>query len=89
MLDWILSQNCRNTLPFHTVDQLVSSAKNERLVAGGDEMWENWNLGNHIGVVDVKLAKKTCCRWWGQWSSSLLRDVVIQTIDIFIRDCYF
>ena len=23
MLDWILSQNCRNTLPLQTVDQLV------------------------------------------------------------------
>ena len=28
MLDWILSQNCRNTLASHTVDQLPrSSAK--------------------------------------------------------------
>ena len=74
MLDWILSQNCRNTLPFHTVDQLVSSAKNERLVAGGDEMW-SWQ-------------RKPVADGGGQWSSSLLRDVVIQTIDIFIRDCY-
>ena len=31
MLDWILSQNCRNTLPLHTVDQLMQSAKNETL----------------------------------------------------------
>ena len=31
MLDWIMSQNCRNTLPLHTVDQLVRSAKNEML----------------------------------------------------------
>ena len=46
MLDWILSQNCRNTLPLHTVYQLVSSAKNKKLfvVAGGDEMYENSNL---------------------------------------------
>ena len=27
MLNWILSQNCRNILPFHRVDQLTSSAK--------------------------------------------------------------
>ena len=27
MLDWILSQNCRNTRPLHTADQLVGSAK--------------------------------------------------------------
>ena len=27
MLDWILSQNSRNTLPLHTVDQLARSAK--------------------------------------------------------------
>ena len=32
MLDWILSQNCRNTLPLHTVDQIASSAKNGRLL---------------------------------------------------------
>ena len=30
MLDWILSQNCRNTLPLNTVDQLVRSAKKRR-----------------------------------------------------------
>ena len=27
MLDWILSQKCRNTLPLHKVDQLARSAK--------------------------------------------------------------
>ena len=32
MLDCILSENCRNTLPLHKVDQLASSAKNERLL---------------------------------------------------------
>ena len=32
MLDCILSQNCRNTLPLHTVDQLGSSAESERLL---------------------------------------------------------
>ena len=32
MLDWILSQNRRNTLSLHTVDQLVKSAKNETLL---------------------------------------------------------
>ena len=31
MLDWIWSQNCRNTLLLHTVDQLLKSAKNETL----------------------------------------------------------
>ena len=31
MLDWILSQNCRNTLPLHAVDKLVRKAKNESL----------------------------------------------------------
>ena len=31
-LDWILSQNCRNKLPLHTVDQLVRSAKNKMLL---------------------------------------------------------
>ena len=30
LLDWIFSQNCRNTLSLHTVDQLASSAKSER-----------------------------------------------------------
>ena len=29
---WILSQNCRNILPLHTVDQLERSAKNETLL---------------------------------------------------------
>ena len=29
MLDWIWSQNCRNILLLHTVDQLVRNAKNE------------------------------------------------------------
>ena len=32
MVDWILPQNCRNTLPLHTVDQLARSAKNETLL---------------------------------------------------------
>ena len=32
MFDWILSQNCRNTPPLHTVDQIASSAKNGRLL---------------------------------------------------------
>ena len=32
MLDCILSENCRNTLPLYTVDQVASSAKNERLL---------------------------------------------------------
>ena len=32
MLDWMLSQNCRNTLSLHTVDQLASSAKSDRLL---------------------------------------------------------
>ena len=32
MLDGILSQNCRNILPLHTVDQIVSCAKNKRLL---------------------------------------------------------
>ena len=27
MLDWIRSQNCRNTLLLHTADQLVKSSK--------------------------------------------------------------
>ena len=31
MLDYIWSQNCRNTLLLHTVDQLVRNAKNETL----------------------------------------------------------
>ena len=25
MFDWILSQNCRNTLPLHTVDQVAKN----------------------------------------------------------------
>ena len=28
MVDWILSQNCRNTLPLHTADQLSEEYKN-------------------------------------------------------------
>ena len=32
MFDWILSQNCRNTLPLFTVNQLASSANYERLL---------------------------------------------------------
>ena len=31
MLDWIWSQNCRNTLLLHTTGQLVRSAKNATL----------------------------------------------------------
>ena len=27
MLDWIFSQNCRNSLPLHTADQLARSTK--------------------------------------------------------------
>ena len=27
MLDWILKQNCRNTLPLHTVDQLAQEPR--------------------------------------------------------------
>ena len=44
-------------------------------------------LLRHIGVVDVKLAKEIYSAIWGQWSSSSLGVVVIQTIDIF-RVCY-
>ena len=29
---WILSQYCRNALPWHRVDQLVKSAQNETLL---------------------------------------------------------
>ena len=32
ILDRVSSQNCRNTLPLHTVGQLVRSAKNETLL---------------------------------------------------------
>ena len=33
ILDWISSQNCRNTLPLHKIDQLVmKSTKNETLL---------------------------------------------------------
>ena len=32
IIDWISSQNCRNTFPLHAVDQLVRSAKNETLL---------------------------------------------------------
>ena len=32
MLDWILSQNCINTLPLHTIHQLAKSAKSETLL---------------------------------------------------------
>ena len=32
MLDWILSQNCRNTLPLLIVDQLLRRAKYEMLL---------------------------------------------------------
>ena len=35
MLDGILSQNCRNILPLHTVDQIVSCAKNRLLWLAG------------------------------------------------------
>ena len=29
---WILQQNCKNTLPWHTVHQKVRSAQNEKLL---------------------------------------------------------
>ena len=32
ILDWILSQNCRNTLPLHTVNQLMRSPKNHTVL---------------------------------------------------------
>ena len=41
-----------------------------------------------IGVVGVKLARRTHCPKWGLRSSSPLRAVAIQTIDIFIRGQY-
>ena len=45
MLDCILSENGRNTLPLHTVDQLASSAKKwEAALASEDETCENSNL---------------------------------------------
>ena len=31
-----------------------------------------------IDVVDVKIAKESCCTRWGQWSSSSLKVVAIQ-----------
>ena len=42
-------------------------------------------LCRNTGVVDVKLAKETHCIRWGLRSSSPLKVVAIQTIDIFIR----
>ena len=33
MLDWIFSQNCRNSLPLHTADQLAGSTKPDELLA--------------------------------------------------------
>ena len=42
-------------------------------------------LCRNTGVVDVKLAQETHCIRWGLRSSSPLKVVAIQTIDIFIR----
>ena len=44
MLDWILSQKCRNTISLHTVDQLVRSVKNDTVVAGWNKMCKYSNL---------------------------------------------
>ena len=43
MLDWILSQNYKNTLPLHTIHQLARSAKKGAVVTGGDKICENSN----------------------------------------------
>ena len=40
---WILSQNCRNILPWHTAAQLVSAQKRDVAITGGDELCENLN----------------------------------------------
>ena len=44
MLDWISSQKCKNTLPLHTVDQLVRIAKNETAISvqTGDQTQTRW-----------------------------------------------
>ena len=64
ILDWILSQNCRNTLPLHTVDQLVSSAKKQvAVVAGGDEMCENSNLLHGLTFDSTMWWSKDLCAW--------------------------
>ena len=35
---WILWQNCRSVLPWHTVAQLASAQKETLWMAGGDEL---------------------------------------------------
>ena len=42
-------------------------------------------LLRHIGMVDVKLAKEIHCTRWELRSSSPMRVVAFQTVDIFIR----
>ena len=40
------------------------------------------------GAVNEMLTWEVCCTRWGVGSSSPLRGFAIQTIDIFMRDCY-
>ena len=46
--------------------------------------WPNMSLMllRYIGVAVVELAKETYWTRWGQWNSSTLRVIVIQTIGI-------
>ena len=62
MLDWILSQNCRNTLSLHKAGQLVNSEKSE-VVAGGDKMCENSNLLQSLTFDCTIRWNKDSCAW--------------------------
>ena len=50
MFDWLLSQNCRSTLPLNTVDQLVRRAK-----MSGCCGWQGWNVWKFKPIVRLNI----------------------------------
>ena len=60
MLDWISSQNCKNTLPLHTVDQRARSAKTWTLLRPSNCLQEKpmpllitWKNFKNLGLVVI------------------------------------
>ena len=47
MLDWIFSQNCRNSLPLHTSDQLSEECKILDAVVPNELLTANANTGSY------------------------------------------
>ena len=78
MLNWILSQNCRNTLTLHTVDQLVRSTNNEMLLYLSEEGFKH-RLHGLLPKTLESLSQFYKIQTGG-WPSEVLHEIKRRTI---------